>query len=254
MRNSVDRFSTRVEDYAKFRPGYPLEILELLKRECGLKPTSIVADIGSGTGILTELFLKNDNKVQGVEPNPIMRNTAERLLSSYSSFISVAGSAEHTTLESHSVDFITAAQAFHWFTRDEAKIEFARILKPSGWVVLLWNERRTNSTPFLRDYEQLLLRFGTDYQQVRHENVKGEIESFFAPISPKAAHFDNVQLFDYQGLEGRSRSASYTPERDDPNFEPMYRALWEIFAIHAKEGLVALEYDTWVHYGHFPEI
>jgi SAM-dependent methyltransferase len=252
MSDSVSRFSTRVEDYAKFRPGYPPEILELLKRECGLNPSSIIADIGSGTGILSELFLKNGNEVQGIEPNPVMRKTAEPLLSPYSNFVSVPGSAEDTTLGSDSVDFITAGQAFHWFKRDEAKTEFARILRPNGWVVLLWNERRTNSTPFLRDYEQLLLRFGTDYQQVRHENVKGAIEEFFAPLIPKVAHFDNVQLFDYEGLEGRSRSASYTPEPGHPNFDLMYQDLRELFSIHATEGHVAFEYDTTVHYGHFP--
>src|SRR4030095_6505932 len=195
MHDSVSRFSTRVEDYAKFRPGYPPEILELLKRECGFNPSSIIADIGSGTGILSELFLKNGNKGLGVEPNEVMRNTAEQHLKPYSNFFSVAGSAESTTLESETVDFITAGQAFHWFKRDEAKVEFARILKSNGWVVLLWNERRTGSTPFLREYEQLLLRFGTDYQQVRHENVKGAIEEFFSPLVPMVAYFDNVQLF-----------------------------------------------------------
>ena len=252
MGDSVNRFSTRVEDYAKFRPGYPPQILELLKRECDLNASSIIADIGSGTGILSEVFLKNGNRVHGVEPDALMRQTAERLLSTYSNFISVAGSAEHTTLESDSVDFITAGQAFHWFKRDEAKIEFARILRPNGWVVLLWNERRTDSTPFLKDYEQLLLRFGTDYQQVRHENVKDEIDEFFSPLTPNVWHFDNIQLFDYEGLQGRSRSASYTPEPGHPNFEPMYQSLRELFSIHATEGQVAFEYDTSVHFGRFP--
>ena len=199
----VKRFSNRVETYSKYRPGYPPPVVDFLKTECGLSRDSIIADVGSGTGILSELFLKHGNRVFGVEPNREMREAGERILADYSKFKSVEGSAESTSLPDRSVDFITAAQAFHWFDRERTCTEFARILKPGGWVILLWNERRTDSTPFLRDYEDLLLAYGTDYQEVRHENVYENIAAFFAPQPFKLQFFENKQVFDYEGLKGR---------------------------------------------------
>src|SRR5688572_11145173 len=155
--DSATRFSNRVDDYIKYRPGYPGAIVDFLTAACGLTPAAVIADVGSGTGILSELFLKQGNRVFGVEPNQEMREAAERILAGYPSFTSVAGSAEATSLPAQSVDYITAAQAFHWFERERARAEFERILKPGGWVLLLWNERRTDTTAFLRDYEELLL-------------------------------------------------------------------------------------------------
>ena len=248
--DTVKRFSSRAENYARYRPSYPASVSDVLQSDCGLKETSIVADVGSGTGILSELFLKNGNTVFGVEPNAEMRLSAERLLQGFRNFVSVAATAEATTLESAGIDFITAGQAFHWFDREKARREFARILKPGGWVVLIWNERRLDSTPFLREYENLLLRYGTDYAKVRHENVSGEIAQFFAPETFQLKNFENVQHFDFESLKGRTRSASYTPEPDDPNFEPMFAKLEELFNAHKLDGMVTFEYETRVYYGH----
>lgn len=250
MVDSTSRFTTRVENYAKYRPTYPRNIIDLLKAECGLTADSVIADVGSGTGIFSELFLKNGNTVFGVEPNAPMRTAAEGLLGEYRGFRSLKGSAESTNLVSNSVDFVTAAQAFHWFEPKKARAEFVRILKPAGWVVLIWNERRLDSTPFLRDYEQLLLRYGTDYEQVRHENVAGEINGFFAPQVFRQESFENIQRFDFESLRGRVLSASYTPERGHPGFEPMMVRLSELFDANQKNGAVAFEYDTKVYYGH----
>ena len=246
----VKRFSTRVDNYARYRPSYPAGVIDTLERACGLRESSIVADVGSGTGIMTELFLKNGNPVFAVEPNEAMRLAAERLLVAYPKFVSVAGSAEETTLEAQSVNFIVAAQAFHWFDRAQARQEFARILNSDGWVVLIWNERRLDSTPFLRAYEDLLLRYGTDYEKVRHENVAGEIADFFAPLGFQLTNLENYQQFDFQALKGRVRSASYTPEPDNPRFQPMLSELQAIFSAHEEDGTVSFAYDTRVYYGH----
>jgi ubiquinone/menaquinone biosynthesis C-methylase UbiE len=147
-RNPTQRFSGRVENYVRYRPGYPPEVLQLLRQECGLTPDHVIADAGSGTGILTRILLEAGCSVFAIEPNAEMRHAGERLLAAYPRFSSVAGSAEATSLPDHSVDFITAAQAAHWFHRDHARREFLRILKPGGWVVLAWNERCTDSTPY----------------------------------------------------------------------------------------------------------
>jgi SAM-dependent methyltransferase len=247
---TVVRFSNRAENYAKYRPGYPAEVIAILESECGLKSNSLVADIGSGTGILSELFLKNGNTVFAVEPNEAMRLFAERDLEKFPNFLSINARAEATTLEPGSVNFITAAQAFHWFDREKTKREFMRILKPGGWVVLLWNERRLDSSPFLRDYEDLLLRYGTDYEKVRHENVASEIDEFYAPATFEVRSVENIQHFDFESLKGRTCSASYTPEPGDSNFEPMISRLEEIFNARNKNGMVDFEYDTRIYYGH----
>jgi SAM-dependent methyltransferase len=247
--NATSRFSSRVEDYVRYRPGYPREVIALLASECGLTPKSVVADVASGTGIFTQLLLENGNRVFGVEPNREMRAAGEQFLKAYGQFSSVAGSAEATTLPAQSVDMITAAQAAHWFDRAKARGEFVRILKPGGWLVLLWNERKTDRTAFLRDYERLLLAYGTDYQEVRHERTTAEIADFFVPSAFQSRTFATTQECDYPALEGRLLSSSYTPQPGDSRYEPMLRELRAIFEAHQTERCVALEYDTRVFYG-----
>jgi len=249
MTDTVNRFSSRVDNYIKFRPGYPQRIINLLRNECAFTTDAVVADIGSGTGILSELFLKNGNRVYGVEPNALMRGAAEQLLQRYRQFRSIDGTAEQTGLEPSSIDFVTAGQAFHWFDWQKARSEFVRILRPEGWAVLVWNERRLDSTPFLRDYEALLVHYGTDYQQVRHENVVRSIGQFFRPAKYSFVRFDNRQKLDFEGLKGRVFSASYTPEPGHPNYHAMLKSLSDIFERHQKNGTVAFEYDSTVYYG-----
>jgi SAM-dependent methyltransferase len=249
VKDATQRFSSRVENYVRYRPGYPPEVLELLKNKCGLTSDSVIADIASGTGIFTRMLAKNGNRVFGVEPNDEMRRAGERLLESYSGFKSIAGTAEATTLPDHSVDIVTAAQAAHWFDREKARGEFIRILKPGGWLVLLWNERRTDSTPFLREYEHLLLAYGTDYREVRHERTTAEIADFFSPSPFRSSTLEMRQEVDYAGLEGRLLSSSYTPMPDHKNYEPMLRELRRIFDAHQDNGSVSLDYNTLVYYG-----
>jgi len=254
MSDPLSRFSNRAENYAKYRPSYPLGVIEILKKECGLTAQSAIADIGSGTGILSELFLKNGNTVIGIEPNAAMRAFAERVFANNESFVSLATTAEQTTLAASSVDFVVAAQAFHWFDQQSARREFARILRSNGWVVLIWNERKVDSTPFLKDYEELLLRFSTDYPVVRHEQVTAEIADFFYPDAMQIRHLENVQHFDLEALKGRLLSSSYTPTASDPSFVPMLERLEQIFTVHQENGAVTFEYQTQVYFGHLPPL
>jgi len=247
--NPTQRFSSRVNDYVLYRPGYPREILELLKSECGLTAQSVIADIASGTGIFTRMLLENGNRLFGVEPNDDMRKAGENFLASYPNFTSVAGTAEETTLSDHSVDFVTAAQAAHWFDRERARKEFVRILRPGGFTVLIWNERKTDTTPFLRAYEKLLLDFGTDYEDVRHERTTDAIGEFFAPSPFQLRVFDSKQEFDFDGLRGRLLSSSYAPAAGHPMHEPMLRELRRIFDAYQENGKVSFDYDTRVYYG-----
>jgi ubiquinone/menaquinone biosynthesis C-methylase UbiE len=247
--NATSPFSDRVEKYIRYRPGYPAEALRVLQDECGLEPRHAIADIASGTGIWTRLLLENRNLVWGVEPNAEMRQAGERLLAGFPQFTSVAGTAEATMLADASVDFVTAAQAAHWFKREEARREFVRILKPSGWLVLLWNERVTDRTPFLRDYEQLLLTFGTDYKDVRHERTTAVVNEFFDPAPFQERVFAIRQEFDYAGVEGRLLSSSYAPGPEHPRHAAMLAELRRLFETHNVEGHVAFEYKTRVYFG-----
>jgi SAM-dependent methyltransferase len=247
--NATTRFSDRVEKYALYRPGYPAEVLQILKKECGLNGSDVIADVASGTGIWTRMLLESGNHVFGVEPNAEMRAAGERLLAKFVNFTSVSGTAEATTLADQSVDFVTAAQAAHWFDRQRSRREFVRILKPDGWLVLMWNERVTDSTPFLRDYEQLLLKFGTDYQDIRHEHTTGEINQFFDPAPYSERVFDMHQEFDYVGVEGRLLSSSYAPGPDHPQHQAMLKELRHVFDEHAKNGRATFEYKTRVYFG-----
>ncbi len=242
------RFSNRVQNYIRYRPGYPEEVLQILGKETGLTPSSIIADIGSGTGISTELFLKNENTVYAVEPNDAMREAAESLLKQYPNFHSANGTSSVTTLDEHSIDLIVAAQAFHWFTPAEARQEFERILKPDGNVVLMWNRRKENETLFLASYEALLQQYGTDYDQVRHTNIDDQVlDSFFDSYKKHVVY--NEQILDFEGLRGRLLSSSYAPAEGHPNHEPMLKQLEIMFKEYQENGQVRFEYDTEIYIG-----
>jgi SAM-dependent methyltransferase len=247
--DATARFSSRVEKYVRYRPGYPKDVLRLLRDQCSLTPDSVIADVASGTGIFTRLLLENGNRVFGVEPNSEMRRAGEEFLASYPRFTSVAGTAEATTLVDHCVDIVTAAQAAHWFDRAKARREFLRILKPGGWTVLIWNERETDTTPFLREYEQLLLTYGTDYKEVRHERTTDEIDGFFAPSPFQSTVLEMRQDCDYDALEGRLLSSSYIPGAGQPGYDSMLRDLRKLFDRHNMNGQVVLAYTTRVYYG-----
>jgi SAM-dependent methyltransferase len=250
MTDVTQRFSSRVENYIKYRPGYPNEIIETLRSECSLNADSIIADIGSGTGILAEMFLKNGNEVYGVEPNREMREAGERLLKDYPRFHSMPARAEEPTLPDQSVDFITAGQSFHWFDREKCRVEFARIIKPTGWIALIWNERITNTTPFLAAYEQLLKEYSTDYEKIDHRQINDDvIRDFFGSARLRLKRFNNSQVFDYEGVKGRLLSSSYAPETRHPNHEPMLAELERIFQAYQDDGKVVFQYITQMYYG-----
>lgn len=248
--NATTRFSNRVDNYIRYRPGYPAEIIGLLRRDCALTKDSIVADIGSGTGKLTEFFLENGNQVFGVEPNKEMREAGERQLEKFPRFTSIDGTAEATTLPARCADLIVVGQAFHWFDQEPCRIEFSRILKPGGWVAIIWNDRLADTTPFLAAYEQLLREFSTDYEQVNHRrfNDGHAVRTFFGGQS-RLKDFPNTQHFDFDGLKGRLLSSSYAPEAGQPGHDEMLDALRQIFQTHQRDGQVIFEYETHVYYG-----
>lgn len=248
--NSTQRFSDRVENYICYRPRYPSSVLDVLRREIGLAPDWTVADLGSGTGISCELFLAEGHAVYGVEPNEAMRLAAERLLAGFPMFHSVEGTAEATTLDAASFDLVIAAQAFHWFDIPRVRAECQRILRPGGWTVLLWNTRQIDTTPFLREYEALLQRHGTDYTKVQHNNIDAaQMDAFYGAGQWRRLTVENAQHLDYDGLRGRLLSSSYVPNLGEPGCAAMLADLEQLFAKHEVHGKVSLDYTTEIYAG-----
>lgn len=245
---TAERFSDRVANYIRFRPGYPPEMLGLFREKMGLSPSTVIADIGCGPGMSSELFVSAGCTVFGVEPNESMRAAAIKAFAESANFKAVDGTAQATNLGDSSVDIVIAAQAFHWFNEEPAVREFRRIVRPGGFAAMIWNERQLDSTPFLRGYEELLLRFGTDYKEVRHDNLsrKDLSKAFGSPF--EAATFPNHQELDLEGISGRLRSSSYTPPEGHTDFEPMIARLKELFARYQENGKIQLLYDTNVFY------
>ncbi|MGZ3861765.1 MAG: class I SAM-dependent methyltransferase [Bacteroidia bacterium] len=246
----VNRFSDRVENYVKYRPGYPAEAYDFLEGERIIAKDFTIADIGSGTGISAEPLLKRGYTVYGVEPNKEMREAAENTLKGFSHFKSINAAAENTTLENNSVNTIIAGQAFHWFDKEKCKAEFKRILKPGGQVVLMWNDRRTDTTDFLKVYEDFLQMFGTDYKEVNHKNTQDKkIFDAFFENGFKEKDFYNYQDVDFAGLKGRVLSSSYMPGEGHKDYEFMIYTLKKIFMRYQENGKVRLDYDTKIYYG-----
>lgn len=246
--DSKNRFSNRATYYAKSRPHYPEAILNFMENELSLTKASIVADIGSGTGILSELFLKHGNSVFGVEPNREMRLTAEELLAAYPNFKSTNGTAEATNLPAASVDFVTAAQAFHWFDPTKAREEFLRIIKPQGWVLLIWNTRK-NSPGFMEAYERLVSEYAVRmrFRRTAKDRV-GEhgLSNFLGKYKTKT--FSNSQVLDFEGLASRLLSSSYVPLPGESGYSTMLDGLRKLFDSYQEGGAVHLEYDTETYY------
>jgi len=238
------RFSSRVENYIKYRPSYPLEIIDFLKEKKILLEDTVIADIGSGTGILTKIFLDNGNQVYGVEPNKDMREAAEKLLQGFTNFSSLEGSAEFTRLEENCIDLIIVGQAFHWFDVEETKREFKRILKPNGNVALIWNNRGKSGTGFNSSYENFILKYGTDYREIKKND--GNVDLFF---KYQKETFYNFQELDFTRFKGRVLSSSYIPLDDNPNFPKMILELEDLFNNHQRNGIIRIEYDTEVYLG-----
>lgn len=250
MTDPTERFSNRVDTYVRARPSYPPEVLDLLAERCGLVPQAIVADVGAGTGILTRLLLGRGATVFAVEPNVAMRTAAEAALGREPCFRSIASTAEATTLPDRSIDLITAGQAFHWFDPEPTRREWARILRPGGWVALIWNDRRATGTPFLEAYERLLQTYGTDYASVNHRRIsEDDLQACFGDALLQRAAFPYRQTLDLASLQARLVSSSYTPAPGQPGHAEMLAALATLFAEHQQAGKVHLDYDTTVFYG-----
>lgn len=264
MESPKTRFSGRAGNYARYRPGYPKEILAFLESRCAFTDDSVVADLGSGTGILSAMFLENGNRVFAVEPNEEMREAAERLLgrgASLPRFESVAGSAEATTLADGSVDLVAVGNSFHWFDHDAVGPEFSRILKPGGSVAIVWNVPRNTGTPFLEALERLLSEYRTRIVEnptgiASEEDIYDRTEAFFGGSAAGGSRrnyaqtrFPNSQHLDLEGLKGLVLSYSNVPAEGEPGAAAMLRDLTAVFRANESGGEVVMQYVARVYCG-----
>jgi SAM-dependent methyltransferase len=243
----TERFSSRVENYARYRPSYPPAVVELLQDRAHLNASSVIADVGSGTGIFTEVLLQNGNRVYAVEPNEKMRRAAEERLGHRPNFVSTEGAAESTGLAASSVDGVVVAQAFHWFNQTAAVAEFQRIARAGAFVALLWNVRKTAGSAFMLDYDRILMAYGSDVVRTGRDAVEESIlRELFGPRLSSHV-LANFQDLDWEGLKGRLLSASYMPLTGQDGYDAMLADLQYVFDRHQKCGLVRIEYDTNVY-------
>jgi ubiquinone/menaquinone biosynthesis C-methylase UbiE len=246
MKISTKRFSDRIEDYVKYRPVYPIHVVSILKNKFVLDELSIIADIGSGTGISSKLFIDNGNKVYGVEPNKQMREAAELFFLENKNFVSISGTAEETNLPNKSIDLIFSGQAFHWFDKNSAKKEFNRILKKEGHIVLAWNER-DEKDDFQKEYEKILQQI-PEYAEVNHKNISGEeISTFFSPAKMHKESIENLQIFNLESLKGRLRSSSYFPKQGKLH-ENIMRQIEGLFYKFEKNRVINFLYETNIYW------
>lgn len=244
----TERFSDRAEHYRRYRPGYPSAAIDLLATQCGLAAGAVVADIGSGTGILSEQLLERGAEVFGIEPNDAMRTAAEQRLGAQPHFRSLAATAEATTLPAASVDLWLAAQAFHWFDAARAREEALRVLRAGRFAALLWNERPAEPGLFLAEYESLLRRHAVEYNTIAARRADEASMRAFLGDTMQCVRFPNQQRLDYAGLEGRLLSSSYAPPAGHPEHGPMLLGLRTLFYRYQQGGEIIFPYETRVYY------
>lgn len=246
----TERFSSRVENYVKYRPGYPATAIGMLKSEVGLMPDWVIGDIGAGPGNLTRLFLENGNRVYAVEPNKEMREAGVKLLGSNQNFISINGTAESTTLASGTVDLVTIGQAFHWFDRKATKEEVIRILKPNGWAAIFYNNRIFGRSGLQERYDVIIDRYSKDFAYVRSTNVpENDLKAFFEPDEMRSWKTEHAQHLNREAYLGRVLSSSYVPQNDSNCFDEMVKELNRLFDQYSADGVITFEYETEVMFG-----
>lgn len=245
------RFTERVDNYVKYRPGYPGEVITFLQKECGLTSDSIIADIGSGTGIFSNLLLDKDYHVYAIEPNQAMQQAAKQWLGSNGNYSPIDATAEATTLPAKSVDLIVCAQSFHWFNDERTRSEFKRILKDGCFVALIWNNRMIDIDKFSKAYEELLKNDSLDYNKVNHRNINDiDFKAFFKDGEYKKITYPNAQVFDWNGLLGRVLSSSYVPPQNTDAGKQFQLLLQNAFAKYNVNGMVSFQYQTEIYIGH----
>lgn len=246
---NTDRFNGHGEHYIKARPSYPAAMLDYLYEELGATPSSVFADIGSGTGKFTRCLLERGSTVYAVEPNEEMAAAAHRELASFTGFHPVDGSAERTTLPGSSMDFVTCAQSFHWFNRSLCQKEFSRILRPGGLCLIVYNRMDGGASAFMGEYERI--HFAMDPTRTVDARTldASSLGDFFQPDTLRIRRFSYVHRLDGEGLLARALSSSHAPQPGSEGYDTLKTGLERLFAAHARCDVVEFVYQTELYCG-----
>lgn len=247
----TDKFSGKADVYSKSRPSYPNEYIDYLFSANSLNETSKVADIGSGTGILSRQLLKRGLNVITVEPNDDMRRKAEQDLNEFEHFISIKASAEETTLPDKNLDLVIAAQAFHWFDQEKFKCECKRILKKDAKVALVWNSR-DSSNPLIIENAEIFKKYCPSFYGF--SGGIGEDEEIFTRFYREGKYeykrFPNDITLDFNGFLGRNLSASYSLKPEDKDYQLFMEAITDLFEKYNNGGKIVMPNYTRSYLGH----
>jgi SAM-dependent methyltransferase len=236
-------FSAKADDYVASRPGYPPQLFQLVEARCPPRPGVAVADVGSGTGLLTAGLLQLGYDVTAVEPNAEMRAVGDQFVAGQARYRSLGGSAESIPLADGSVDLITVAQAFHWFDVDRTRLEFRRILRPGGLVTLIWNDRRSEH-PLHVALEGIFAAFGGEkWRAVASHEQQRAVPRFFGK-APAQFTWPNQHDLDEHGLVSLVFSRSYMPPRESAAGQDAIARARDVFANFAQGGRVTVLYRT----------
>jgi len=240
-----DKFKGKADIYAKYRFDYPAAFLDYLYTDVGLGAQSTIADIGAGTGILSKQLLGRGSKVICVEPNGDMLGMARKGLADFNKATFVQASAENTGLENHCVGFVTVAQAFHWFDRELFKAECQRILKDTGKVVLVWNDKDVDST-LIKEIAEANAKYRENFEGFSGGREIGPdaYADFFRDGYCEYRIFRNDRTEGEEELVGGCLSASDAPKEGSANYQAFVLKLRRIFKKYSKNGELILPQVT----------
>lgn len=246
---NTNKFDSKGSVYSKARPNYPDALFSYLLAEGVINNDTVAADIGSGTGIFTVALSKFLNSVFAIEPNDDMRIKAEEKYKTIANITSINATAENTSLPDRSVDLITVAQAFHWFDRVAFKDECKRILKSNGKVVLVWNDRDSNSE-IIKDNFAVNKKYCKAFKGSSNgiDFSKDAFSDFFGEEF-ELVEFCNNLIYTREVFIARNLSSSYAPKENDPIYDDYIKAITDVFEKYQTNGTVNYPYITRCYFG-----